>query len=86
MNAKKITRTPIDEKEFVKVWVKVHKAGGGLKDVAAELNCSYAGAKNKAERLAEHGIQLPDLKKGRGAKTIDAAILKSLLKDEMGKR
>lgn len=86
MKTKKITRTPIDEKEFVKVWARVHKAGGSLKDVATHLNCSYAGAKNKADKLAEGGIQLPELKRGRGPKVVDIAGLKNLLKEEMGKK
>lgn len=87
MNAvKKITRKPIDEKDFVKAWVRVQKAGGSLKDVAEELGCSYAGAKNKADKLAESGIQLPALKKGRGPKIVDVAALKNLVKDEMARK
>lgn len=86
MNKKNIVRNPIDEKDFVKAWARVHKSGGGIQDVAAEIGCSYAGAKNKAEKLAEHGIPLPELKKGRGAKVIDAAELKNILKEEMGKK
>lgn len=86
MNKKNIVRKPIDEKDFVKAWARVHKAGGGIQDVAAEIGCSYAGAKNKAERLAEHGISLPQLKKGRSAKVIDASELKNILKEELSKR
>jgi len=86
MNKKNIVRNPIDEKDFVKAWVRVHKSGGGIQEVATEIGCSYAGAKNKSEWLAEHGIQLPDLKKGRGSKQIDAAALKNLIKEEMSKK
>lgn len=86
MNKKNIVRNPIDEKDFVKVWARVHKSGGGIQDVATEIGCSYAGAKNKAERLAEHGIPLPELKKGRGSKVIDAAELKNILKEELARK
>lgn len=85
MTTKKITRTPIDEKEFITAWVRVHKADGGLKDVAEELGCSYAGAKNKAEKLAEQGIKLPELRRGRVAKQVDLAGLKKLLDEQMKK-
>lgn len=86
MNTKqKITRTPIDESEFIKVWARVYREGGGLQDVADELGCSYAGAKNKAERLIEDGLKLPELKKGRRSKVYDIAALNAELKSELAK-
>lgn len=86
MNTKqKITRTPIDESEFIKVWARVYREGGGLQDVADELGCSYAGAKNKAERLIEDGLKLPELKKGRRAKVYDITALNAELKSELAK-
>lgn len=81
----KITRTPIDESELIKVWARVHREGGGLQDVANELGCSYAGAKNKAEKLIEGGVKLPALKKGRGPKIVDADALNAELKAELAK-
>lgn len=86
MNTKqKISRTPIDENELIKVWARVYREGGGLQDVADELGCSYAGAKNKAERLIEDGLKLPELKKGRRAKVYDIAALNAELKSELNK-
>lgn len=82
----KITRTPIDESEFIKVWARVHREGGGVQDVANELGCSYAGAKNKAERLMEEGVKLPALKKGRRRKVLDVDALNAELKSELAKK
>lgn len=82
----KIVRTPIDETEFVKVWARVHREGGGLQHVADEIGCSYAGAKNKAEKLVEEGVKLPELKKGRGPKAIDVAALNAEIKAELAKK
>lgn len=81
-----ITRNPIDESEFIKVWARVHREGGGLQDVANELGCSYAGAKNKGERLVEEGVKLPALKKGRGRKILDVDALNAELKAELAKK
>jgi hypothetical protein len=81
----KIVRKPIDEKEFVKTWARIHRTGGGIQDVAMEIGCSYAGAKNKAENLVEKGIPLPELKKGRGSKQIDVASLKNILEEELAR-
>lgn len=86
MNTKqKISRTPIDENELIKVWARVYREGGGLQDVADELGCSYAGVKNKAERLIEDGLKLPELKKGRRSKVYDIAALNAELKNELAK-
>jgi len=86
MNTKqKISRTPIDENELIKVWARVYREGGGLQDVADELGCSYAGVKNKAERLIEDGLKLPELKKGRRSKVYDIATLNAELKNELAK-
>jgi hypothetical protein len=86
MNTKqKITRSPIDENELIKVWARVFREGGGLQDVADELGCSYAGAKNKSERLIEDGVKLPELKKGRRSKVYDVAALNAELKTELAK-
>jgi hypothetical protein len=82
----KASRPPIDESEFVKVWARVHKSGGGLQEVADEIGCSYAGAKNKAEKLEEAGLKLPALKKGRSAKKIDVDGLQAIFKEEMSRR
>lgn len=82
----KITRTPIDESKFIKVWARVHLAGGSLQDVADEIGCSYAGAKNKAEKLVEDGVKLPELKRGRGPKQRDVKALNEALKAELAKK
>lgn len=82
----KIIRNPIDESEFIKVWARVFREGGGLQNVADDIGCSYAGAKNKAEKLVEGGVPLPELKKGRGKKVIDVAALKAELKAELAKK
>lgn len=82
----KIVRTPIDESEFIKIWARVFREGGGLQHVADDVGCSYAGAKNKAERLLEKGVKLPKLKKGRGEKIIDVEALNSELKAELAKK
>lgn len=82
----KITRTPIDDTKFVRVWARVHKDGGGLQDVADQVGCSYAGAKNKAERLVEDGVKLPELKRGRGPRQTDVALLNAELKNELAKK
>ena len=86
MAKEKITRTPIDEGEFIKVWARVHKDGGSLQDVAEEIGCSYAGAKNKAEKLVEDGVKLPELKRGRGPKKRDVDALNALIKAELAKK
>lgn len=82
----KITRTPIDEVKFIKVWARVHIAGGGLQDVADEMGCTYAGAKNKAEKLVEDGVKLPELKTGRRSKQRDVKALNEALKSELSKK
>lgn len=82
----KIVRTPIDESEFIKVWARVHREGGGIQDVANEIGCSYAGAKNKSDKLIEDGVKLPALKKGRGRKMIDVDALNAELKNELAKK
>lgn len=81
----KITRAPIDESELIKVWARVYREGGGLQDVADELGCSYAGVKNKSERLVEDGLKLPELKKGRRSKVYDISALNAELKNELAK-
>lgn len=86
MMKEKITRTPIDETQFVKVWAYTHKEGGTLQDVADEIGCSYAGAKNKAEKLVEDGVKLPELKRGRGPKRRDVEALNAALKAELSKK
>jgi hypothetical protein len=87
MSAKeKIQRTPIDESEFIKAWARVHREGGNVQDVAELLGCSYAGARNKSEKLIEAGIPLPELKKYRKRKEIDVAGLKAELKSELSKK
>lgn len=83
---KTIVRTPIDEDQFIKVWARVSKEGGSLQDVAEEIGCSYAGAKNKAEKLVEDGVKLPELKKGRGPKKRDVEALNAALKNELAKK
>lgn len=82
----KITRTPIDEAKFIKVWARVHNEGGSLQEVADEMGCSYAGAKNKADKLIEDGIKLPELKRGRGPKQRDVKALNDILKAELAKK
>lgn len=82
----KITRTPIDEEKFIRVWARVHKDGGSLQDVADEMGCTYAGAKNKAERLVEDGVKLPELKRGRGPKKRDVKALNEALKTELARK
>lgn len=82
----KIVRTPIDESLFIKAWARAFREGEGVQEVAEEIGCSYAGAKNKAEKLVEGGVKLPELKKGRGRKTIDVAALNAELKAELAKK
>ena len=82
----KIVRTPIDESVFIKAWARAFREGQGVQEVADEIGCSYAGAKNKAERLIEGGVKLPELKKGRGRKNIDISALNAELKAELAKK
>lgn len=82
----RVTRTPIDEAKFIKVWARVHNEGGSLQNVADEMGCTYAGAKNKAERLVEDGVKLPELKRGRGPKKRDVKALNESLKAELAKK
>ena len=74
-NAPKIERKPIDEKAFVRTYVRVHREGGNLMDVSKELGCSYAGARIKLEKLVEAGVELPELNGGRKAKKFDVDAL-----------
>jgi len=82
-NAPKIERKPINESVFVKAYMKVHHIGGGLMDVSRELGCSYAGARVKAEKLSEAGVNLPELKIGRTAKNFDVAALNAAIQEEL---
>jgi len=82
----KIQRPPIDEGDFVKAWARVFREGGNVQDVANLLGCSYAGARNKAEKLIKSGVPLPELKKYRKRKEIDVAGLKAELKAELAKK
>jgi len=79
----KVIRKPIDNNEFVKVWAQVHLDGGNLQDVANRMECSYAGARNKADRLISSGVELPELKRGRRPKTYDTVLLNKEIMTEM---
>jgi hypothetical protein len=82
----KIARPPINESDLIKAWARVHREGGNVQDVADILGCSYAGARNKANKLLEAGVPLPELKKYRQRKEIDVPTLKAELKAELAKK
>lgn len=86
MTKEKAPRNHIDEERFIKAWARVHKDDGNLQDVADEVGCTYAGAKNKAEKLVEAGVKLPELRHGRGARKRDVAALNATLKAELAKK
>ena len=79
----KAKRVAIDEKVFVQTWMEVHKANGNLNDVATKIGCSYAGARNKADRLIESGVELPELKKGRRGRKVAVDALNADIASEM---
>jgi hypothetical protein len=80
---KKIQRPRIDEKDFVKAWMKMVKAGGNQKDVAEILGCTLGGVTSKYKKLTKDGVPLPELPSGPGhrAKTTDVAGLTRLIKE-----
>lgn len=82
----KVARPRIDEEKFVKVWARVHNAGGSIHDVATEFGCSSAGASTKAKVLIEAGIPLPKLNRASNKKTRDVKALKETLRAELSKK
>lgn len=82
----KVSRPRIDEEKFVKVWARVHNAGGSLQDVADEVGCTAGGASTKAKALIEEGVPLPKLNRASNKKTRDVKALKDTLRAELSKK
>jgi len=81
---KKICRKPIDEKNFLKVWIDVYYQNGTVEDVATAVGCSYTGAKMKEQKLRKAYVLFPELKNTRKSRSFDVASLNKLVQEKLG--
>lgn len=73
----------VDAAAFVDAWVSAYEAGGNQSDVARSLGCSAANVSNRAKKLKEAGVDLPELTVVRGVK-LDVDALNERLKARIG--
>lgn len=73
----------VDAASFVDAWVGAYENGGSQADVAKTLGCSGANVSNRAKKLREAGVDLPELKVARGVK-LDIESLNARLKARIG--
>ena len=73
----------VDAASFVDAWVSAYENGGSQATVAASLGCSGANVSNRAKKLREAGVDLPELTVTRGVK-LDVESLNARLKARIG--
>lgn len=73
----------VDAATFVDAWVNAFENGGNQSDVARSLGCSAANVSNRAKKLREAGVDLPELQVTRGVK-LDIDALNERLKARIG--
>ena len=73
----------VDAASFVDAWMDAYDKGGNQSDVARTLGCSAANVSNRAKKLREAGVDLPELTVTRGVK-LDVESLNARLKARIG--
>lgn len=73
----------VDAASFVDAWVTVYERGGSQSDVAREIGTSAANVSNRAKKLRDAGVDLPELTVTRGVK-LDVAALNERLAARIG--
>jgi len=73
----------VDAASFVDAWVKIYEQGGSQSDVAREIGTSAANVSNRAKKLRDAGVDLPELTITRGVK-LDVESLNARLKARIG--
>ena len=73
----------VDAMGFVDAWMDAYENGGNQSDVARSLGCSAANVSNRAKKLRENGVDLPELTVTRGVK-LDIDALNERLKARIG--
>ena len=74
----------ISHEDFIRVWVKVYKAGGRIDDVAKELGTHRGHAYSRAEWLRKTGVQIPSFKLPVAITEEYIEDLNELVDDELG--
>lgn len=72
-------RNQISQERFVTMWVKAHKEGWTMQQLAKELGISYNAVTTRAKSYQKKGINLPSIKTGQRGKSINTDNLNSLL-------
>ena len=73
----------VDAASFVDAWMDAYDNGGSQATVAKTLGCSGANVSNRAKKLRDAGVDLPELKVARGVK-LDIDALNERLKARIG--
>jgi len=73
----------VDAGNFIEVWCDVYDNGGNQSDVARKLGCSAANVSNRAKKLRDAGVDLPELTVTRGVK-LDIESLNARLRERIG--
>jgi len=73
----------VDAANFVDAWMNAYENGGNQSDVARDLGCSAANVSNRAKKLRDAGVDLPELTVTRGVK-LDIESLNARLKARIG--
>ena len=73
----------VDASSFVDAWMDAYDNGGNQSDVARRLGCSAANVSNRAKKLREAGVDLPELTVVRGVK-LDIDALNARLRERIG--
>jgi len=73
----------VDANTFIDTWCDVYDNGGNQSDVARRLGCSAANVSNRAKKLRDAGVDLPELTVTRGVK-LDIESLNARLRERIG--
>jgi transposase len=73
----------VDANTFIDTWCDVYDNGGNQSDVARRLGCSAANVSNRANKLRDAGVDLPELTVTRGVK-LDIESLNARLRERIG--
>ena len=57
-----MVRNKIDDRKFVRTFVKAYNERRSLRWIAAQMDISYSSATQKANKLRKKGVKLPALK------------------------
>lgn len=68
-----------DERDFVRVWMRAYREGGGIQRVAAEMGMRRNYVWTFAQRLRDRGVRLPAMQ--YGTKSAPAEVLNAIVSD-----